>query len=391
MSRQILIGFADSLAAIESAWSLADDGFEVHAFARAGQRPALARSRGVTVSTVTPPEQDAERCAADIGALARDLGVAAVLPLDDFAVWLTDHEFGSSRLGAAGNPVVAGPTGKLATLALDKREQLRLAESVGMALPPSGGPEVRPGPGPWFVKPALAVELKEGRLRRPSGRVADSAADIDRAAAAIGGPVLVQQRLRGTGEGIFGIAARGEAMALSAHRRIRMMNPAGSGSSACGSVPVAPDVVGPVRDLIRQAGWNGLFMIELLRDTGGQPWFMELNGRAWGSMALARRCGYQYPSWAVQLALDPSWSPAEPAWITGVVARHLGREIVHLGIVLARGTGSRQEALRGVLTVRSGDRWYNYRRGSADVFLADTWATLRHQLAPRAPRWRRPR
>ena len=39
----VLIGFADALAAIESAYSLADHGFDVCAFARAGTRPAPTR------------------------------------------------------------------------------------------------------------------------------------------------------------------------------------------------------------------------------------------------------------------------------------------------------------------------------------------------------------
>ena len=42
MKVPVLIGFADALAAIESAWCLADDGFEVHAFARRATRPGQA-------------------------------------------------------------------------------------------------------------------------------------------------------------------------------------------------------------------------------------------------------------------------------------------------------------------------------------------------------------
>ena len=68
---------------------------------------------------------------------------------------------------------------------------------------------------------------------------------------------------------------------------------------------------------------------------------MELNGRAWGSMALARHRGYSYPSWAVRAALDPRFRPAEPAAPPELTARHLGREIVHLGTVLARGGAPR--------------------------------------------------
>ena len=234
-----------------------------------------------------------------------------------------------------------------------------------------------------MVKPALAVEFRGTVLHRSPPRVATEPGQVFAAAAAIGGPVIVQPLIRGVGEGIFGLAAGGRATALSGHRRIRMMNPRGSGSSACGSIPVAADVAGPVRDLVSLSGWQGLFMVEMLRDTAGTPWFMELNGRAWGSMALARHRGYRYPSWAVRSALDPLFVPAEPPEPPEIVARHLGREIIHLGTVLARGGAPRLTTVRDVLTVRRGDRWYNYRRDEAGVFLADTWATVRAQVAPR--------
>ena len=51
-------------------------------------------------------------------------------------------------------------------------------------------------------------------------------------------------------------------------------------------------------------------MIELLRDRDGVAWFMELNGRTWGSLALARRLGLEYPAWA---ALDALGIAAPPS------------------------------------------------------------------------------
>jgi predicted ATP-grasp superfamily ATP-dependent carboligase len=387
MSRPVLIGFGDALAGIESAWCLAADGFEVHAFSRLGSRPALTRSRSVRVIEVTPPEENATECAAQIAALAREIRPVAVLPLDDHAVWLCDRAFSDHP-----SAIVAGPTGRLAVLALEKREQLKLAETVGFAVPPTTQLTVpamadsitRPtGRGPWVVKPALAVEVRGATLQRPSGRIATRPEQVPGIAAAIGGPVLIQPLIDGVGEGVFGLAIRGVATALSSHRRIRMMNPRGSGSSACRSAPVATDVVDPVRDLIKQSGWHGLFMIELLRDGANKPWFMELNGRAWGSMALARHRGYAYPTWAVRASIDTKFQPTEPVSPPEVTARHLGREIVHLGTVLARGGAPRLATLRHVLTVRSSDRWYNYRPGEASVFIADALATVSSQVAPR--------
>lgn len=393
--KTVLIGFADALAAIESAYSLADQGFEVCAFARASTRPALARSKLVRVAPITPPEQDYSQAVADLGALIRDLRPVAVLPLDDHAVWLTDQYAQHASLAPSSSTVVAGPTGKLAELALDKRQQLELARTAGFSVPDSAdaATERPPGEGPWIVKPALAVQLADGTLRRPSGRIAHTLPQVREIAAGIGGPALVQPLIDGTGEGVFGLATAAGPGAVSAHQRVRMMNPRGSGSSACRSIPLAADLAGPVREFVSGADWRGLFMVEMLRDRAGRPWFMELNGRTWGSMALARRRGLDYPAWATAAALDPEFEPPYPG-LTEIPAphltvRHLGREIVHLGMVLARGDAPRLGTVRDVLAWRRGERWYNWRPGEPAVFAADAWATLSSQLGGKLPGRRR--
>jgi hypothetical protein len=382
MKGTVLIGFADALAAIESAWCLTDCGFGVCAFARAGTRPALGRVKQVRVFPVTAPEDDALGCAADLGRLIAELGPAAVLPLDDHAVWLADRW---AQQDPGSGTILAGPAGKLAELALDKRQQLASAAVVGFAVPASAdAAQAPPGPGPWIVKPALAVQLAGGRLRQPAGRVAGTAAEVRRIAERIGTPAIVQPLIEGTGEGVFGIATSGDIAAVSAHRRVRMMNPRGSGSSACRSIPLASDLAGPVAAFLAGCDWRGLFMVEVLRDRAGRAWFMELNGRTWGSMALARHRGLAYPAWAVRAALDPAFAPPYPGTVgvtaPDVTARHLGREIVHLGMVLARGGAPRARTVREVLTPHRGDRWYNWRPGEPAVFAADTWSTVRSQL-----------
>ena len=287
MKPSVLIGFADSLAAIESAWSLADNGFAVWAFKRSDTRPALELSRLVRVVPIAPPELDANKSVADLAALVRDSGATALLPLDDQAVWLSDRLSQLESVGSdsqASGVTIVGPTGHLAALALDKREQLRLAAAVGLNVPAScealnGKPT---GTGPWMVKPAMAVVHRDGQISRPAGRVAASAAEVREIAVGIGSPAVAQPLIEGIGEGVFGLATPRGVAAWSSHRRIRMMNPRGSGSSACRSIPVDKDLIEPVRAFISAAGWQGLFMIEVIRDTAGRAWFMELNGRTWG-------------------------------------------------------------------------------------------------------------
>ena len=131
-------------------------------------------------------------------------------------------------------------------------------------------------------------------------------------------------------------------------------------------------------------------MVELLRDPDGREWFMELNGRVWGSMALARGLGLEYPAWAVLDTLGELPDLPMEATETGRRARHLGREIVHLLFTL-RGPGrhkgmewpGRLSTIAEVCVRTPSDRWYNARSGDMGVFRADVLATVRSQVMRR--------
>lgn len=174
-----------------------------------------------------------------------------------------------------------------------------------------------------------------------------------------------------------------------------MMNPHGSGSSACVSEPVGEELKPKVESLITRAGWRGLFMVEVLRDRFRTPWFIELNGRPWGSMALSRRQGLEYPAWHVRVAMnqDPCLGFV-PAHAGDIVCRNLGRELMHLLFVFR---GARSKALgdwpplwksvREVIDIRRGDTLYNWRRDDPRVFIADCYYTFSDNLFKRKRGW----
>ena len=377
----VLIGFGEAYASIETAWSLRDAGFRVAAFARRGERPALRRVRGVTLHEVAAPEEGVEQTLDDLRALIASLEPAALMPLDDASVLL-------SR-ALDGEVTIAGPTGERVDYALDKALQVEAARAAGLLVPPTevveSADDLRVDEYPAFVKPARALYEIDGRLTRPTGKVVADEAELERASREEWHPpLLVQPLLKGTGEGLFGTVTRDGVRALSAHRRVRMLNPQGSASSACESIAVDPELVEPLERFLGAIGWSGLFMVELLRDAEGRAWFMELNGRAWGSMALARRRGFEYPAWAVQTALDPDFVPTPPTAPPDIVARHLGMELAHLAFVI-RGPQSKALAgwpklwptIRAMARPSRRNRFYNWRRSEPDVFVADTWSFVR--------------
>jgi biotin carboxylase len=391
----VAIGFAEALSAPEVAWSLVDAGFDVIAFSRRGRRAALHHSHHVAIFEITAPEQD---CAAALSELAaalesrrREHHVRAVLlPLDDASVWLC------SRVQLASGWILAGASGDCAELALDKQKQVEAAAAAGFSVPATSAVAtveelaecVREYP--TILRPACAVTVSEGRLRKGRNWICSNKEELNRARSAWNGSdlLLVQPFLEGTGEGVFGLATDHGVMAWSAHRRVRMMNPHGSGSSACISQAVPDGLKAPVAAFLESYGWRGMFMVELLRTRDERRWFVEFNGRAWGSMALSRRQGLEYPAWTVELALESQSAPAnEIDGTEGVLCRNVGRELMHVLFVLR---GSQSRAIRNwpsfwgtlieLLRTQENSSFYNWRREDWRVFVSDCWYTIRDQV-----------
>jgi predicted ATP-grasp superfamily ATP-dependent carboligase len=279
-------------------------------------------------------------------------------------------------------------------LALNKYVQTQLAREAGFNVPKTlvarGAKDVFAFGAneslPIILKAAECVPVREGRVQGCRKWICADSDELKRAVDewAERLPLLVQPFITGTGEGIFGLAAPDGVRAWSGHRRLRMMNPQGSGSSACVSQSVSDDLKAKSEELVRRAGWRGVFMIELLRDAAGNVWFVELNGRPWGSMALSRRQGLEYPAWHVMLAMDEQSSVGTvPLPAPGMVCRNVGREFMHLLFVLR---GARSKALQNwpsiwrtmaqVIGVHRGDSYYNWRRDDAKVFFADCYYTI---------------
>jgi predicted ATP-grasp superfamily ATP-dependent carboligase len=400
MKTLVCIGFAEAMSGPEVAWSLVDAGFQVLAFGRRGRRSALRHSRYVTTVEITPPESD---CKSTLAELANFLAsrkparheVAALLPLDDAAVWLCSQTTSQSGW------LLAGPRGSTATLALDKSLQNHAARTAGLQVPETtcaATPEdvlSRTNHLPLILKPAKAAFVCGDRLRKGRNWICADHEELERAVAEWGGawPMLVQPFIEGIGEGIFGLATDDGIEAWSAHRRLRMMNPHGSGSSACVSLPVAEDLKPPIERFIRATGWLGMFMIEFLRDRNGTAWFVELNGRSWGSMALSRRRGLEYPAWGVELALNPYLrNDFQPLRAGQLACRNVGRECMHL-LFLLRGPKSKAldrwpsfwRTAIDILRFRRGDSLYNWRKDDLPVFFCDwLYTILDHVVKHRA-------
>ena len=394
----VLVGFAEAMAAPEVVWSLVDGGFRVIAFARRGRASALRYSRHVECREICAPETNLQTAVSDLDSLLKSVSAEAgntqlvLFPLDDKGVWLCSSVQRDSRW------ILAGPRGACADLALDKSLQVAAARDAGFKVPKTVLARTAKDlfdfsaaeSYPIILKASDSVPVFQDRVYTCRKWICADDKELKRAIGEWGErvPLLAQTFVTGVGEGVFGLAADDGIRAWSGHRRLRMMNPQGSGSSACISQPVAEAVRCAADKFITRSGWRGLFMIELLRDEQGNVWFVELNGRPWGSMALCRRQGLEYPAWHVEIAIDEK-SQAGLAGSSGaeIVCRHAGREFMHLLFVL-RGAKSHAlnrwpsfwETVGNMIRFRREDGLYNWRRDDPKVFIADFYYTIHGNL-----------
>ncbi|MBV9212112.1 MAG: hypothetical protein JOZ25_00510 [Actinobacteria bacterium] len=387
-----LIGFAEAVAAPETAFSLLDAGFDVVAFARSRRTAALSRCKAVRLVDVPSPARDRLGTVTAVTSLVDEVEPDVLLPLDDAALWACDS--GGDRVRG----LVCGPAGAQVELALDKRVQLEAAAAAGFEVVPTRAlrsiDEVirdEPPDFPVLIKGALALFERGDGLGTAPVSICGDAGELTAAGNLYeqDEPLLLQPFVHGRVEGLFGLALDGEVQRASAHTRLRGVGAKGS-TSACAPLPVDPALLEAAARMLRAARWNGLYMFEMLRARDGRALFLELNGRAWGSMALARRMGFEYPAWAAIQKIEPTFTPPEPPPRDAVTCRHLGREVLHL-LWLLRGADSaalsdlqsRRRGLREVLRVGRADRWYNLRRGSGRLFLYDSVNTVRSGLRSR--------
>lgn len=173
-------------------------------------------------------------------------------------------------------------------------------------------------------------------------------------------PSLIQERIVGPGVGMFALFDRGRLVAEFAHRRLREKPPSGGASVLSESLPVDPRLRDFALRLLAPIGWHGVAMMEYKQDRRtGEPVLMEVNGRFWGSLALAVEAGVDFPFLALQLARGmgpdriPSYEPGvKNRWLLGDLD-HLIQRLVHSAeaLDLPEGAPSTARALLDFLKI----------------------------------------
>ncbi len=211
---------------------------------------------------------------------------------------------------------------------LDKSSTLAIAATLGIDIPDTWQPVTcedkderaaaltYPAVAKWADPIAVSVLLEEHALPIIKAELLPNA-DAARAMLARYAPLerwpLVQDYCAGTGLGQMVHMADGTATLRFQHRRRREWPARGGISTSCASVPADRHGAQMLKSeaLLRAIGWEGPAMVEYRHDPAtGRYWLMEVNGRFWGSLPLAKACGAHFAWEAYRRAVLDDTAPA---------------------------------------------------------------------------------
>jgi len=285
----------------------------------------------------SPLQHPAEFVSSLVEAVRR-FGITAIIPPSDASMQAVAGQRDRFRPSV----IRAIPSLESYDLVSDKYRLMKLAQELGIPIPqtvfvPDGNVDAVLGQVmayPVVVKPGRSLLRVDGSWIKTSVHFvsnSDELADLYRRTPYLRNPSLIQQRVEGEGQGVFGIFDSGRPRALFAHRRIREKPPAGGVSVLRESVGLPQPMTDYAARLLQHVKWHGVAMVEFKSEVGtGTPRLLEINGRFWGSLQLALDAGVNFPYLLYQLARERPIVLQDGGYRVGVKSRWLLGDLDHL-------------------------------------------------------------
>ncbi len=304
MSRPVLIlGFMPRII-LPIARSLQRHGIpvDVASFQPAPRIPssAICESRNVP-----RPDLDPIEFVKQLRGFVEERGHDMLIPADDWMLTaVVEHYDDFADLLQIGCPPPA-----ITRLVLDKSATLEIAQGCGIEVPKTvricnssqlhdlvGGL-----PFPWVIKPARR-ETRIEEMKSCSLRTAEEVATKFPRGRVFTPPILVQEYCAGAGVGVEMLLHGGQCMTIFQHRRLKEFPYSGGASVIAVAEEPNPCLIESSVALLQALRWQGVAMVEYKVSPEGRAVLMEINGRYWGTIALAISAGIDFPLYQWQLA-----------------------------------------------------------------------------------------
>lgn len=312
--RALILDGRRARASLAAARALAADGWVV-AIGAPHPDGLAAVSRSVAAFHEVPlPEAGAD---AFVNALARAVeagGYEVVFGSSDIDVLSLSAIRG--RIGAT----VPHPDDAALRRGMDKLELTRAAQRVGLAVPRTVEGDTEVLHPPVVVKERVHGDLTAGAPAETvvAEVMVDRAAVRERVAAlrARGGEAIVQEVVRGRLIAVTVVCDRDHRIVARAQQEALRTWPGDVGTSArARTVAIDETLAAGVQRLLVELDWFGLAQLQFVAPVDGAPRLIDLNGRFYGSLALAVAAGVNLPALWARLATGrevPTRSDATP-------------------------------------------------------------------------------
>jgi protein-tyrosine-phosphatase/predicted ATP-grasp superfamily ATP-dependent carboligase len=150
--------------------------------------------------------------------------------------------------------------------------------------------------------------------------------------------VIAQEMIPGTGTGAFFLRFNGKTHLRFAHRRLHEV-PYSGGPSSFRESCHDDALLRPGEAILNAIGYEGVAMVEFRRGASdGKPYFLEINGRLWGSLALALHAGVDFPRALIECYQHGRPLTRGSEYVSGIKCRNIfPGELSHLlSILVAR-------------------------------------------------------
>lgn len=327
MTQPTLILGVEPRIVIPIARSLSERDVKVTVAAFGGDAKRVG-SRAVHQFIVVPdPHDEPERFLSSMTELIRKEQFDFLIPCGDSALVAASQFYDQFRDLLH----VSCPPPQIVQRVLDKRATLEIAARCGVPIPAT-----------FWISSLAELEVIRNKLifpivRKPSNKQKENAdkvryfhsyEELSNALTAVdtfGEEIMLQQYCEGEGTGIESLFHKGEPIALFQHRRIRELPSTGGVSVVALSEPLDSHLVKFAVTLLRGLEWEGVAMVEFKHNRANRKaTLMEVNGRYWGSVAVAIHAGVNFPLYDWQLAHGempqppPSYKPGvRVRWMTG--------------------------------------------------------------------------
>lgn len=299
--RALIVEPGHTRAALAAARALHAAGWTV-GIGMPGQRGLAASSRHVARRHRVPgPERGLDAFVEAVAAAIADAGYEVVFGGGDAEVLAL-----SARRAELAAIVPYGPHEQVSR-ALDKLELAAASRSVGFSVPrmcSATGEELERSPLPFVVKASLHAPLsRDGGPQRLETRLAarrDEAARRVREIGAAGARAILQEFLSGRLLAYTVLADRESRVVARVQQVADLTWPPDLGISVRARTVSIDEQLGErAAGLMRELGWFGLAQLQFVAPPGGEPRLIDLNGRFYGSLALAAGAGVNLPAaWA---------------------------------------------------------------------------------------------